>query len=205
MSDKPDLAERIGTAINELDIDFSRFTLSGWIVSLLSLGSGGGVAYLACSAMIRRNGLNLAAGLTFCLIIIAVTTIAFRALRWTFGIAGLAVTKQPPVTSDRRNASLDALKRMANAGMDMSAVHALDFWHLFKSKDDAETMVHKARQKSFNVVSIERNEESGRYDVRVQVELVPTLNTITATEQALANIAEQCNGHADGWDVRQQV
>ena len=27
MSDKPDIAERIGTAINELDIDFSRFTI----------------------------------------------------------------------------------------------------------------------------------------------------------------------------------
>ncbi len=45
MSDNPDLAERIGAAINELDIDFSRFTPVGWFVSLLSLGAGGGVAY----------------------------------------------------------------------------------------------------------------------------------------------------------------
>ena len=204
MSDKPDIAERIGTAINELDIDFSRFTIVGWLVSLLSLGVGGGVAYFACSAMIRRNGLNLAAGMTFCLTMIAVTTIVFLALRWSFGLAGLAVTKSTSVASDDNDGNRDTLKRMANAGMDMKAVHVIDFWHLFKTKDNAENMGRKARQKSFNVVSVEPNDESGGYDVQVQVELIPTLNAITTTEQTLAVIAEQCNGHADGWGVRQQ-
>ena len=204
MSDKPDLAERIGTSINELDIDFSRFTLIGWIVSLLSLGSGGCVAYFACSAMIRRNGLNLAAGMTFCLVIIAVTTIVFLALRWSFGLAGLAVTKSTLVSSDSNNANRDTLKRMANAGMDMKAVHVIDFWNLFKTKDNAENMGRKARQKSFKVVSIEPNDEFGGYDVQIQVQLVPTLDAITTTEQTLAVIAEQCNGRADGWGVRQQ-
>jgi len=204
MSDKPDLAERIGTSINELDIDFSRFTLIGWIVILLSLGSGGCVAYFACSAMIRRNGLNLSAGMTFCLVIIAVTTIVFLALRWSLGLAGLAVTKSTLVSSDSNNANRDTLKRMANAGMDMKAVHVIDFWNLFKTKDNAENMGRKARQKSFKVVSIEPNDESGGYDVQIQVQLVPTLDAITTTEQTLAVIAEQCNGRADGWGVRQQ-
>jgi hypothetical protein len=93
MSNKPDLAEKIGTAINELDIDFSQFTVAGWILSLLSLGTGGGAAYWAGSAMVKRNGLNLAAGITFCLTMIAVTTIVFLALRSFFGLAGLTVTK----------------------------------------------------------------------------------------------------------------
>jgi regulator of RNase E activity RraB len=204
MSDKPDIAERIGTAINELDIDFSRFTFVGWFVSLSALGVGGGVAYLACSAMIRRNGLNLAAGMIFCLTIIAVTTIVFLALRWSFGLAGLGVTQSASVANNSHNANRDTLKRMANAGMDMNAVHALDFWHLFKTKDDAEIMGRKARQKSFKVISIEPNDESGGYDVQIQVELVPTLNAINTIEQTLAVIAEQCNGHADGWGVRQK-
>lgn len=55
MTDKPDIAQRIGTAINELDIDFSRFSFVGWIISLVSLSAGGGIAYLACNAMIKRN------------------------------------------------------------------------------------------------------------------------------------------------------
>jgi regulator of RNase E activity RraB len=204
MSNKPDIAERIGTAINELDIDFSRFTFVGWFTSLSSLGVGGGVAYLACNAMIRRSGLNLPAGMTFCLTMIAVTTIMFLALRWSFGLAGLAVTKSIPVSKDSNNANRDTLKRMANAGMDMKAVHAIDFWHLFKTRDDAEIMGRKARQESFNVVSIEPNDESGGFDVQIQVELVPTLNAINTTEQTLAVIADQCNGHADGWGVRQK-
>jgi regulator of RNase E activity RraB len=204
MSNKPDIAERIGTAINELDIDFSRFTFVGWFTSLSSLGVGGGVAYFACNAMIRRSGLNLPAGMTFCLTMIAVTTIMFLALRWSFGLAGLAVTKSIPVSKDSNNANRDTLKRMANAGMDMKAVHAIDFWHLFKTRDDAEIMGRKARQESFNVVSIEPNDESGGFDVQIQVELVPTLNAINTTEQTLAVIADQCNGHADGWGVRQK-
>lgn len=204
MSDKPDIVERIGNAINELDIDFGRFTIVGWFVSLSSLAVGGGVAYLACSAMIRRNGLNLAAGMFSCLTIIAVTTVVFLALRWSFGLAGFGITKSASVTNNSNNANRDTLKRMANAGMEMNEVHAIDFWHLFKTKDDAEIMRRKARQKSFNVVSIEPNDESGGYDVQVQVELVPTLNAINTTEQTLAIIAEQCNGHADGWGVRQK-
>lgn len=202
MSEKPDIAERIGTAINELDIDFSRLTFAGWFTSLLSLSLGGGIAYFASSAMIRRNGLNAAAGMTFFLTIIAVTTMVFLLLRWAFGLGGLTVTKSALVASDRSNANPDTLKRMANAGMDMKAVHAIDFWHQFRTKDDAESMARRARRMSFDVVSIEPNDESGGYDVRVQVNLVPALEAISSTEQELAIIAERCNGHADGWGVR---
>lgn len=72
-------------------------------------------------------GLNLAAGLTFCLTMIAVTTIVFLALRWSFAFAGLTITGSPALPGDGDNANRDTLKRMANAGMDMSAVHAIDF------------------------------------------------------------------------------
>jgi regulator of RNase E activity RraB len=190
--------------LNELDIDFRRFTIVGWFVSLLSLGAVGGVAYFICSGLIRRNGLNLAVGMTFCLTIIIITTIVFLVLRWSFGLAGLAVTKSTSVPSESNNANRDTLQRMANAGMDMKAVHAIDFWHLFKTQEDAENMGRRVRHKSFSVVSIEPNDKSGGYDVQIQVELIPTLNAITITEQKLAAIAEQYNGNADGWGVRQQ-
>jgi hypothetical protein len=145
-----------------------------------------------------------AAGMTFCLTMIAITTIVFLGLRGAFGLTGLAVTKSISVASESCSANLDTLKRKPNAGMDMKSVHAIDFWHLFITKDDAENMGRKARQKSFKVVSIEPNDDSVGYDVRFQAEPVPTLNSINTTERALAIIAEQCNGHADGWDVRQQ-
>jgi hypothetical protein len=96
MNRKPDLAERIGTTINELDIDFSRFTLVGWIVSLVSLGVGGGAASWACSVMVRRNGMNLAAGMVFFLTMVAITTCLFLFLRWATESMGGSVAKPDP-------------------------------------------------------------------------------------------------------------
>ena len=93
MNKLPDIAERIGTAINELDIDFSRLTAAGWLVSALSLGAGGGIAYSLCSLMINRNGLDLAAGMVFCFTMIAVTTVSFLMLRWMLHRIGLSITK----------------------------------------------------------------------------------------------------------------
>ena len=96
MSDKPDLAERIGTAINELDIDFSSFTVVGWLVSLVSLAIGGGIAYLVANGLVERNGLDLAAGMAFCFTMLAVTTITFLMLRWVTNLIGKPITKQKP-------------------------------------------------------------------------------------------------------------
>jgi regulator of RNase E activity RraB len=201
MGNKPDMAERVGSAINELDIDFSRFTLVGWIVTLLSLGSGGGAAYVASRAMIGRKGFDLAAGMTFFLTMVAVTTCVFWVLRWLSGLAGLPVSKSELVASN--NANRDTLNRMADVGMNMNVAHAIDFWLHFEKREDAEQMTSAARQKEFNVVSIEANDEAGGFDVQVQVELIPTLETIGETEKKLATIAERCRGRADGWGVRQ--
>lgn len=156
---------------------------------------------IACYAMIKRNGLNLAAGMTICLTMIAVTTILFLALRWLCGLAGLNVTKRNPVPKEADNANRDTLKRMADAGMDMTSLHTIDFWHRFETKENAEHMGHQARQENFSVVSLEPNDESSGYDVQIQVDLIPTLSEIKKAEQRLAAIAEQCNGHADGWGV----
>ncbi|WP_372718974.1 hypothetical protein [Novipirellula sp.] len=88
-----DIAERIGRTINELDIDFSNFTLLGWMVSLMSLGIGGGAAYAACYPLVQRNGWDKAAGLVFCFTMIAVTTGSFLMLRWMFQHVGMSITK----------------------------------------------------------------------------------------------------------------
>ncbi len=93
MNDKPDLAERIGKAINELDIDFSRFSAVGWFVALLATATGGSVAYVAGDAMIERDGLTTGVGLLFCVTLIAVSTIMFRVLRWVARRCGHSITK----------------------------------------------------------------------------------------------------------------
>lgn len=80
MSDERDFANRVGTAVNELDIDFSRFTTVGWLVSLISVGIGGGAAFLVCQPLVQRNGLSKGVGLTFFVTILAVTVMLFMVL-----------------------------------------------------------------------------------------------------------------------------
>jgi hypothetical protein len=94
MSSKPNLPERLGRSLNELDIDFSSFTLVGWIVGILSLLIGGGVAGLAMWLMVRQRGLDVAAGMVFCVTMLFFTTASFIALRYAVTRAGFAITRQ---------------------------------------------------------------------------------------------------------------
>lgn len=101
MSEKnQDLAERIGRTINELDIDFSRFTFAGWIVSAASLASGGIAAWVVYEAMPKRvgpdNGPALALGLTM----IGATVVSFLALRWLSQRIGFPITRSRSDSSE---------------------------------------------------------------------------------------------------------
>ncbi len=200
---KPSLADRIGASINELDIDFSRFSIAGWIVSVVSLSAGGGLAYLACNAMVQRNGLDVAAGMVFCVTMIAVTTAAFLALRAVAERVGLSVMKPGSTAASSDAASRDTLKRMSDAGMDMTVPHKIEFWHLFSTKDGADTMAIEAKQMGFDSVYVGTSGDSSDYDVQVEVELVPTLSAIRETERTLASVAKKHHGAADGWSVKQ--
>ena len=89
---KPDLPERIGRAINELDIDFSRLTLTGWVVSGLSLATGGGVSWTLYQTVkswkLPSNGPAVMIGF----VMIGVTVVTFLTLRLVLKKLGLSIT-----------------------------------------------------------------------------------------------------------------
>jgi|JI10StandDraft_1071094.scaffolds.fasta_scaffold07449_14 hypothetical protein len=93
MNHKPDLPEKLGRSLNELDIDFSSFTPVGWAISLIALMMGGAVAGFAGWLLSRRNGINAAAGMTFCFTLLIVTTITFLGLRRMVTSCGLSITR----------------------------------------------------------------------------------------------------------------
>lgn len=83
---------RFGRWINQLDIDFSSFTLVGWVVAIGSLVLGGFAGYLAYTLIAgwdNQQGVNAgkAAGLCFFITMVVVTVFSFQGLRaiarWT--------------------------------------------------------------------------------------------------------------------------
>ena len=98
MTDERDeFAARIGKTINELDIDFSRFTAAGWLLLAVTLGLGIAVGWTIYDVMPQRGPMDKApalippaAGFFVC----AGTFLLFRALLQRAGF---------PVTKPRRD------------------------------------------------------------------------------------------------------
>jgi Regulator of ribonuclease activity B len=97
----------------------------------------------------------------------------------------------------------DVLRQLCEAGMDMSAEHDIDFWHLFDDQEDAEEMVRRVGTMGIQARTRENRKSSG-WDVQCIVSMVPTHAAITQMERKLAEIADDCGGHPQGWGVLQK-
>lgn len=91
------LSERLGGAISELDIDFSRFTLAGWAVSIVALSLGFLVAWSVYWAVVGRIVDDRGPALLFGLTMIGTTVLVFLSLR-----AVLAWFRVPMVSEHSR-------------------------------------------------------------------------------------------------------
>ena len=88
-----DLAERLGRTVNELDIDFSSFTVAGWLVRVSSLVLGGSVAWSVYQLFPNPRGPDNGPALVLGLTMIGVTVTSFLVLRWFSNRMGFPVTK----------------------------------------------------------------------------------------------------------------
>lgn len=98
---KPDqdgLPERIGKTINELDIDFSRFTLVGWLLVLITTGLGVAVGWIIYEAMPQRGAMDRAPALVPPLAGFFVCVGTFLLFRFLLNRLGLPIIKaqRPP-------------------------------------------------------------------------------------------------------------
>ena len=94
------LPERIGKAINELDIDFGRFTVVGWCVSVASLALGFAAGLAAYWAVVGKIPDDRGPALAFGLTMIAVTVGAFLALRAALKAFDVQIVKDRAVDGD---------------------------------------------------------------------------------------------------------
>lgn len=111
------------------------------------------------------------------------------------------VTGDTPMSfPDDENGAL--LKEMADAGIDLSKTHAVDFFHLFEKKPQAEKMVEVVAQKHPDAnVELCEDETPGVWDVNCTVEIEPNYDNVCEALKAFEAIADKCNGYADGWGI----
>ncbi|WP_425613620.1 hypothetical protein NA78x_003455 [Anatilimnocola sp. NA78] len=92
------LPERLGRFVNELDIDFSRFTVAGWLTSVASLVLGLIIALAAYRSVVGKIQQDAGPALVFGLVMIGVTVLSFLVMRAMLAKLLIPIVRQPPET-----------------------------------------------------------------------------------------------------------
>jgi hypothetical protein len=93
MHEEDGLPEKLGRKVNELDIDFSRFTFAGWLVVLFTIGSGVAAGWIAYSNMPQVDGMSRGRALVLGLTGLVTAVVTFLLTRALFRLLGLHIIK----------------------------------------------------------------------------------------------------------------
>lgn len=94
------------------------------------------------------------------------------------------------------------LAEMQEAGLDLTTVHAVVFFHLFEQEQQAQAMVaHLAEKAPDMKVCIEPDETPNVWDVLCTVNMLPDYDAIVAQEAEFEQLAKKFGGYNDGWGV----
>ena len=96
-----------------------------------------------------------------------------------------------------------ALRSMAEQGVDLDSPRIMDFEHVFPKEASARGFNDAVAGTVLDTIIYEPedNEQGAEtgWEVQCRVRMVPTHTDITATESRLAAVAERFGGQADGW------
>lgn len=94
------------------------------------------------------------------------------------------------------------LSEMHAAGIDLSIIHPVTFFHLFEKKEKAEEMASYLKEKVPEMeVSIHPDETPNVWDLECVINMLPVYDAIVAQEAQLESIATQFEGYNDGWGI----
>lgn len=96
----------------------------------------------------------------------------------------------------------NVLADMADAGVDLTAVHSVVFFQLFEQKEQAQQMVDFLKVNHPEISSdLHADETPNVWDVDCTINMIPTYDDIVSQEQNFEKIAAQFNGYNDGWGI----
>lgn len=97
----------------------------------------------------------------------------------------------------------DMLRALMDAGIDLSQPLAIDFYLVFKNKDQAEkAMAALVASELQDEVELHFNDLE-QWELIVSQTMVPEHAAVTAREVELDKFAKKFGGHNDGWGVMQ--
>jgi hypothetical protein len=94
------------------------------------------------------------------------------------------------------------LAEIQAAGIDLSIIHPIVFFHLFEKKEHAQAMVDHLAEKAPDMkVSLQPDETPNIWDVDCTVNMLADYDAIIAQEAQFEQIADKFNGYNDGWGI----
>jgi hypothetical protein len=101
----------------------------------------------------------------------------------------------------------EALRRMAASGFDFSLAHHVDFFALFRSKEDAAVVARQlveADRSESSLASVTTDtQQDGATELKMVRKMLVTHDNITKLERYLGEICARHGGELDGWGVMQ--
>ena len=93
---------------------------------------------------------------------------------------------------------------MADAGIDLSKALDVDFFLVFEDQRDAESALEELGKSDLEgEIELLLNDESGKWELIVCLNMVPAYDTIVEQEINLHEFAQEFGGVTDGWGVMQ--
>jgi hypothetical protein len=97
-----------------------------------------------------------------------------------------------------RQATVDALKRIAESGSDLTRPMSIDFFVAVPSNGAGQQVAQAAIRQGF-ATSVECDDETQEWTCYCTKNLVPVLEDVIAVEELLGAIAKPVGGKADGF------
>jgi hypothetical protein len=91
---------------------------------------------------------------------------------------------------------------MQKAGIDLTVMHTIVFFHLFGTQEQAEAMAaHIAETESDIICDVHIDENPKVWALDCSVKVIPLYDAIIALEVRFEEIVTQFKGYTDGWGV----
>ncbi|CAH9064939.1 hypothetical protein PSECIP111854_03573 [Pseudoalteromonas sp. CIP111854] len=94
------------------------------------------------------------------------------------------------------------LKEMAEAGIDLTQFHTVDFFILFEQKPQAESFIEAISEDELAPqTNLQQCKDTSVWEVISSIKMVPDHQLLSQTEQYLESIANSHEGYGDGWGI----